>query len=65
VFLDHQYWLCTWDLGSDESVHERHFFLPKDWINPEALILVTLNQFGTLLCPKNGDVAVVKSGIRI
>jgi WD40 repeat protein len=72
VFLDHQYWLCTWELldrKDDESrsggAYRRHFFLPKDWLSPETLNLVTLNHFGTLLCPKDGEVAIVRSGIRM
>ncbi|KAK2788180.1 hypothetical protein FQN53_004065 [Emmonsiellopsis sp. PD_33] len=65
VFLDHQYWLCTWELDRDERAYQRHFFLPKDWLSPDTLRLVTLDQFGTLLCPKNGEVAIIRSGLRL
>ncbi|KAI8635320.1 hypothetical protein F5Y19DRAFT_7290 [Xylariaceae sp. FL1651] len=64
VFLDSQFWLCTWEMEAVYSKHKRHFFLPKDWINTSALKLVTLTAHGTLLCPKNGEVAVIKSGFK-
>lgn len=66
VFLDHQYWVCSWDLaGGDCSEYIKHFFLPKDWLSPGALRLITLNGYSTLLVPKNGEIAVVRDGIRI
>ncbi|OAL74762.1 hypothetical protein A7D00_0356 [Trichophyton violaceum] len=61
VFLNHQYWLCTWELGSDEDSYRKHFFLPKDWLLPGALQLVVIDSFGNLLCPKNGEVAIINS----
>ena len=88
VFLNYQYWVCTYELGDEnrgDAFHdggrgmqeediddfgagleyERHFFLPKTWLSPSGLSLITVNLQGTLLCPKNGEVAVVRSGIRI
>ncbi|KAI4136572.1 MAG: hypothetical protein LQ341_005546, partial [Variospora aurantia] len=43
VFVDHQFWLCTWALEAVYSKHKRHFFLPKDWLSPTALRLISLN----------------------
>jgi WD40 repeat protein len=66
VFLDYQYWVCTWDIeGGDNGEYTRHFFLPKDWLSPGARKLITLNRYGTLLCPKNGEVAIIREGIKI
>lgn len=65
VFLDHQYWLCTWAMDMPVSSHKKHFFLPRDWLNIDTLDLTLLNDHGTLLCPRNGEVAIVRSGIRI
>lgn len=65
VFLDHQCWLCTWEIDTDVSNYKRHFFLPRDWLSPSTLQLVTLNGHGTLLCPKNGEVGIVKNGIKL
>ncbi|PGH00305.1 hypothetical protein AJ79_08236 [Helicocarpus griseus UAMH5409] len=66
VFLDHQHWLCTWELHSDEDSYQKHLFLPKDWlISHEALKLLTVDHFGNLLCPKNDEVAVVQPGIKL
>lgn len=65
VFLDRQFWLCTWELERTHTKHKRHFFLPKDWINPLALGIIALNEHGTLLCPKNGEVAVIRGGLKL
>ncbi|KAI9774250.1 MAG: hypothetical protein M1839_001752 [Geoglossum umbratile] len=63
VFLDHDYWLCTWEIGVDVEGVKRHFFLPKDWLNTEALWVAALGPDGTFLCPKHGRVAVVRNGM--
>ena len=64
VFLDHQFWLCTWEMEMTYTKHNRHFFLPKDWLSPTNLKLLILNKQGTLLCPRNGEVAIVGSGLK-
>lgn len=65
VFLDHKYWLCTWEIDSPVDSYKKHFFLPKDWLNADTLHLSVLNSHGTLLCPRNGEVAIVRYGIRL
>lgn len=65
VFLDHRCWLCTWEIDSDPSKYKRHFFLPRDWLSPTTLQLAVLNSHGTFLCPKNGEVALVKNGVKV
>ena len=64
VFLDHDYWLCTWDIDAGLDDIKRHFFLPRDWLSPHTLQMATLNAQGTFLCPKHGDVAIVRHGMR-
>ena len=65
VFLDRQYCFCTWDINMAESPPKRHFFLPKDWLSPGMLRLCTINKNGTILCPKNGEVAIIRFGINL
>lgn len=65
AFLDHQYWLCTWEADTDFSTFKRDFFLPKDWLSPSTLQLAALSLHGTFLCPKNGEVAIVKHGLKL
>lgn len=65
VFLDHKYWLCTWEIDSPIDSYKKHFFLPKDWLNVDTLKLSMLNPHGTLLAPRNGEVAIVRYGIRL
>ena len=65
VFLDHDNWLCTWKIDSGMDDVKRHFFLPKDWLNPNMLQMATLNEQGTFFCPRYGDVAIVRHGIKV
>lgn len=60
VFLDQRNWLCTWEINRPANEFKRHFFLPKDWLNVSDFQLVSLNKQGTLLCPRNGEVAIVR-----
>lgn len=41
----------------------RHFFLPRDWVNTNSLALCTVLSDGTFLCPRKGEVAVIRSGL--
>ncbi|KAL8999139.1 MAG: hypothetical protein Q9169_001918 [Polycauliona sp. 2 TL-2023] len=65
VFLDYDYWICTWRVESEVLEIKRHFFLPRDWLNSGTLEMAVLNQWGTLFCPKHGDVAIVRGGLMI
>ena len=64
VFLDQDYWLCTWEIDADVNDVKRHFFLPRDWLNPVTLQMAVLDAQGTFLCPKHGRVAIVRHGMR-
>ncbi|KAI4107872.1 MAG: hypothetical protein LQ339_002482 [Xanthoria mediterranea] len=65
VFLDHDYWVCTWRIESEVLDVKRHFFLPRDWLNSGTLQMAVLNRQGTFFCPKYGDVAIVRGGLRL
>ncbi|KAL8816847.1 MAG: hypothetical protein Q9223_004212 [Gallowayella weberi] len=65
VFLDYDYWICTWRIESMVLDVKRHFFLPRDWLNSGTLQMATLNRHGTFFCPKYGDVAIVRGGLRL
>ncbi|KAI1121559.1 hypothetical protein F5Y10DRAFT_288297 [Nemania abortiva] len=77
VFLDVDRWICTWRLpllhparprpqrvrSSDAGLMgiEQYYFLPGDWVTANEAHLCTIMPDGTLLCPRNGDVATVQS----
>ena len=65
IFLDRMFWVCSWELNAPAKTVKKHFFLPRDWISPTALQLVILNSNGTLFCPRNGVVAIVRNGIKL
>ncbi|MCJ1434911.1 hypothetical protein MMC27_004281 [Xylographa pallens] len=66
VFVNMENWVCTWRLGSGDDAPKirQHYFLPRDWVNADCLRLCLLLADGTLLCPKDGEVAVIRSDLR-
>ncbi|KAK4695038.1 hypothetical protein P7C71_g2638, partial [Lecanoromycetidae sp. Uapishka_2] len=64
-YLDNEAWICSWDLDAenDASALERHFFLPRDWLNSETIDLCLLMANGTFICPHYGEVAVIRSSL--
>lgn len=65
VFFNQQHWLCTWELGTAIEGYKKHLFLPQDWISSETLQLSALSDHGTLLYPRNGEVAIIRKGINL
>lgn len=69
VYVDKSFWICSWPMslrtgiGEQRSAPTRHFFLPRDWVNAESLRLCRVLADGTVLCPRKGEVAVVRSGL--
>jgi hypothetical protein len=39
---------------------KQHYFLPGDWISPDCVALVTVMGDGTVLYPRNGEIAVIR-----
>jgi WD40 repeat protein len=69
IYLDKEFSMCSLRLnarGVDErNMQEHHFFLPRDWLNSDCLELCTLLPDGTFLIPRNGEIAVIKSGVML
>lgn len=75
AFLDIERWICTWRLPVSVSVDsqgrksldsgvagiEQYYFLPGDWVTSNESRLCTVLPDGTLLCPRNGDVATIQA----
>lgn len=63
VFLDQDLWICTYRLRSvhDDEAIKRHYFIPRDWAGTESLEQCCLLEDGTVLFPRDGEVAVIKS----
>jgi hypothetical protein len=65
AFINKDFWVCTFDIvfGMMHSPQVReHFFLPMDWQNVEWLDMATVTPEGQVLCPRNGDIAVISQG---
>jgi WD40 repeat protein len=65
AFIDKDFWVCTVDMifGIAQVPRVRkHFFLPMDWQNVEWLDMATVTPEGQVLCPRNGDIAVISNG---
>lgn len=67
LFVDRLFWVCSWNISADTTARaiKKHFFLPRDWVSPVNLALLTYNEHGTVFAPRNGEVAIVKNGIRL
>ena len=83
VFLDQNFWLCSWRLPLPSISNTRrpsgsrsldggtgeikqHYFFPSDWISPDSIALFRVMSDGTVLCPRNREVAIVRcSALRI
>ena len=65
MFLDRMFWVCSWELNAPVKTVKKHFFLPRDWVSPTALQLVIFSSSGTLFCPRNGEVAMVRNGVKL
>ena len=67
VFLDRDLWVCTLKLESAKDVDaiKRHFFIPRDWATAESLEQCCLLDDGTILCPKDGEVAILSSSLGV
>lgn len=64
VFLSKDFWICTYDFGEGTaSTVKRHFFLPRDWLNMNLLELARVTPDGRILCPRNGEVAIIENGL--
>ena len=65
AFIDDEFWVCTWTWSGTDVWNgsvRRHFLLPRDWLNREHLQLAVLRNDGAILCPKNGEIAVISNG---
>ena len=59
VFLSRDYSVCSWQLRT--NLIKELFSLPGDWINRDCLALCSVwDKERAFLCPRNGEVAVVK-----
>lgn len=68
AFLDQDLWVCTYRLGSvyTEGGHaglKRHYFIPRDWVSTESLEQCCMMTDGTVLCPRDDRVAVIRSSL--
>lgn len=65
VFLDNDCWVCTWNTLDKTGQVERHFFVPKDWVHTGMPRMAAVNAHGTFFCPRYGEVAIVRNGVRM
>jgi hypothetical protein len=71
LFPDVERWVCSWSLAPssrmqmakspDSANIEQYYFLPSDWATGNEASLCSVMPDGTLLCPRNGEVAAVQS----
>jgi hypothetical protein len=63
AFINREFWICTAAFtGTQAGRIGKHFFLPRDWVNLNWLEFATLINDGKILCPRNGEVAILSNG---
>ena len=68
AFLDQDLWFCTFGLTSREGEDgrlQRHYFVPRDWTSTEGVEQCCMMEDGTLLCPKDDKVAVIRCNMEV
>jgi WD40 repeat protein/pimeloyl-ACP methyl ester carboxylesterase len=67
TFLDQDLWFCTFRLKSthdhDDEALQRHYFVPRDWTSTESVEQCCMMEDGSLLCPRDGRVAVIRCNL--
>jgi hypothetical protein len=65
AFLSRDFWVCTYALSEARPGRvKRHHFLPRDWLDMDMLERAVMCSDGTLLCPRNGEVAMIKNALK-
>jgi len=61
VFLDKNFWMCSLSLSQPlvAASVQRHYYLPKDWLNAKYLDHCAILRDGKFLVPNNGEIAIV------
>ncbi|KAG8525535.1 uncharacterized protein KY384_009179 [Bacidia gigantensis] len=63
AFLNQDLWFCTFRLKStrhDDEALQRHYFIPRDWTSTESVEQCCMMEDGSLLCPRDNEVAVIR-----
>ncbi|KAL9614137.1 MAG: hypothetical protein Q9167_001347 [Letrouitia subvulpina] len=63
AFLNRDLWFCTFRLDSTHKYDEalqQHYFIPRDWTSTESVEQCCMMEDGSLLCPRNNEVALIK-----
>jgi hypothetical protein len=63
AFIDKETWVCTMELGSSLSHTEptRYYPIPADYFGRTSLEQCWMGANGTVYCPKDDQVAVIRS----
>jgi WD40 repeat protein len=65
VFLDKDFWVCSWDAIERPLTHDRHFFVPIDWINSVNRPLYSVTDRADVLVARDGELITIKGGLQM
>ncbi|KAF8541692.1 hypothetical protein BDD12DRAFT_485014 [Trichophaea hybrida] len=65
IFLDKDFWFCSWHIIERPSTHDRHFFLPIDWINCVNQPLYSVTGRADILVARHGELITIKGGLQM
>ncbi|PGH31899.1 hypothetical protein GX50_05334 [[Emmonsia] crescens] len=62
IFCNMEGWVCSVKLENLNGPYQRHFFIPRDWIN-EEYNRFTITMKGDIVLDRKNDVAVIRGGL--
>ncbi|KAI1324505.1 hypothetical protein F5Y16DRAFT_402357 [Xylariaceae sp. FL0255] len=68
VFLDHEFWLCSYPLARSPhspvvDTYHRFYFIPRNWVTKDSLEQCVLGEDGTLFWPKADRVVLIRCNL--
>ncbi|KAL8968115.1 MAG: hypothetical protein Q9183_002617 [Haloplaca sp. 2 TL-2023] len=64
VFLDNDGWVASAEARATETdEYDRHFFIPADWLTPNADLMTAVTLEGDIIFVKRDEVAVITRGL--
>ncbi|EER44929.1 NACHT and WD40 domain-containing protein [Histoplasma capsulatum H143] len=62
IFCNKDGWVCSFPLENIHGTYQRHFFIPRDWIN-EGHALYAVTAVGDIVLCRQIELAIVKRGL--
>jgi len=65
VFLDTNNWIRSIEIATPDALHDRHFFIPNDWVSLVKDFVLDVGHTGDIIFAKRAELLVVKRGLEM